>query len=387
MSWKVPVFDLSVDENEVQAVAGVLRSKWISMGEATHQLETEFAQMHNTKHAVAVCNGTAALHLALKVLGIQEGDEVICPSLTFVATSNSILYVGASPVFAEIASKRDLTISCEDIEEKITENTKALIVVHYGGWPCQMQRILEIAKKEELKLIEDAAHAPLAECHNKKAGNFGDVGCFSFFSNKNMTTAEGGMLTTNNDEIAERLRLLRSHGMTAISFDRFAGHASNYDVVDLGFNYRLDDMRSSIGLVQLKKVGSFNEARRQLTELYVNKLKGIDELIIPFRELIENRSERVGSFHIFPVLLNTNDLTQDTVRERLAEKGIQTSIHYQPVHLFRIYRERFGYKPGDLPHTEWVANHELSLPLYPGMTPEDINYVADSLKECLAKAR
>ena len=387
MSWKVPLFDLSVDENEVQAVAGVLRSKWISMGEATHQLETEFAQMHNTKHAVAVCNGTAALHLALKVLGIKEGDEVICPSLTFVATSNSILYVGASPVFAEIASKRDLTISCEDIEEKITENTKALIVVHYGGWPCQMERILEIAKREELKLIEDAAHAPLAECHNKKVGNFGDVGCFSFFSNKNMTTAEGGMLTTNKDEIAERLRLLRSHGMTAISFDRFAGHASNYDVVDLGFNYRLDDIRSSIGLVQLKKVRSFNEARRQLTELYVKKLKGIDELIIPFRELIENRSERVGSFHIFPVLLNTNDLTQDAVRERLAEKGIQTSVHYQPVHLFRIYRERFGYKPGDLPLTEWVANHELSLPLYPGMTEKDVTYVTDSLKGCLAKAR
>ena len=387
MSWKVPVFDLSVDENEVQAVAGVLRSKWISMGEATHQLETEFAQMHNTKHAVAVCNGTAALHLALRVLGIKEGDEVICPSLTFVATSNSILYVGASPVFAEIASNRDLTISCEDIEDKITENTKALIVVHYGGWPCQMERILEIAKREELKLIEDAAHAPLAECHNKKVGNFGDVGCFSFFSNKNMTTAEGGMLTTNKDEIAERLRLLRSHGMTAISFDRFAGHASNYDVVDLGFNYRLDDIRSSIGLVQLKKVGSFNEARRQLTELYVNKLKGIDELIIPFRELIENRSERVGSFHIFPVLLNTNDLTQDAVRERLAEKGIQTSVHYQPVHLFRIYRERFGYKPGDLPLTEWVANHELSLPLYPGMTEKDVTYVTDSLKGCLAKAR
>ena len=144
MSWKVPLFDLSVDENEVQAVTGVLRSKWISMGEATHQLETEFAQMHNTKHAVAVCNGTAALHLALRVLGIKEGDEVICPSLTFVATSNSILYVGASPVFAEIASKRDLTISCEDIEEKITENTKALIVVHYGGWPCQMERISKL---------------------------------------------------------------------------------------------------------------------------------------------------------------------------------------------------------------------------------------------------
>ena len=202
-----------------------------------------------------------------------------------------------------------------------------------------------------------------------------------------MTTAEGGMITTNNDEIAERLRLMRSHGMTAISFDRFAGHASTYDVIDLGFNYRLDDIRSSIGLTQLKKVASFNKAREELTKLYRNKLRDAKELIVPFSDCMEAGSKRFSSFHIFPVLIDTNGSTRDMIREGLAEKGIQTSVHYQPVHLFRIYRERFAYKPGDLPLTEWVANHEITLPLYPGMTEADITYVTDSVKECLMAAK
>jgi dTDP-4-amino-4,6-dideoxygalactose transaminase len=365
----------------------VLRSKWISMGEETREFETQFARMHDAKHAVAVCNGTAALHLALRVLGIKEGDEVICPSLTFVGTANPVLYVGARPVFAEITSKDDLTISCDGIEEKVTGKTQALVVVHYGGWPCEMKRIVEIAKKHALTVIEDAAHAPLAQYRNTKVGTWGDVGCFSFFSNKNMTTAEGGMLTTNNDEIAERLRLIRSHGMTAISFDRFAGHASTYDVIDVGYNYRLDDIRSSIGLTQLKKVASFNKAREELTKLYRDKLRGVAEVIVPFGDYMEAGSERLSSFHIFPVLIDTNGSSREMIRDRLAAKGIQTSVHYQPIHLFRIYRGRFGYKPGDLPLTEWVANHEISLPLYPAMKEEDVTYVTDSLKECLVVAK
>jgi len=387
MAWKVPLFDLSVDEEEVRAVGDVLRSRWISMGDVTRQFEAEFAQMHGSKHAIAVCNCTAALHLALRATGIKEGDEVICPSLTFVATANPILYVGASPVFAEITSREDLTISCKDMEQKITEKTKAVVVVHYGGWPCDMERIMQIAQSRDLRVIEDAAHAPLAEYGRTKVGNFGDAGCFSFFSNKNMTTAEGGMLTTNDDEIAERLRLMRSHGMTAISFDRFAGHAANYDVVELGFNYRLDDIRSSIGLVQARKVTTLNSTRKRLAELYLSKLRDMDEVTIPFRHLMENGSERLSSFHIFPVLLAANALKRDSLREQLAAKGVQTSIHYQPVHLFRVYRERLGYKRRDLPLTEWVADHELTLPLYAGMTEEDLTYVTDSLKECLVGSK
>lgn len=387
MNWKVPLFDLSIGKEENEAVGKVIHSKWISMGEVTKEFEREFSNRHGAKHGIAVCNCTAALHLALKAIGIGKGDEVICPSLTFVATANPILYVGARPVFAEITSADDLTISPEDVKVKITDKTKAILVVHYGGWPCDMDRILDIARKHDLKVIEDAAHAPLAEYKGKKVGTFGDVGCFSFFSNKNMTTAEGGMVVTNDDVLSEKIRLMRSHGMTAISFDRVKGHASSYDVVELGYNYRIDDIRSSIGLIQLKKVASFNKTRKRLTELYLSNLRDIDDVIVPFRDFMEGGSERLSSYHIFPVLIKGSEKRRDNIREQLDTKGVQTSIHYQPVHLFRIYKERFGYKREDLPLTEWVASNEITLPLYPGMTEKDLTYVTDILKECLIASK
>lgn len=387
MNWKVPLFDLSIGKEENEAVGKVIHSKWISMGEVTKEFEREFSNRHGAKHGIAVCNCTAALHLALKAIGIGKGDEVICPSLTFVATANPILYVGARPVFAEITSADDLTISPEDVKVKITDKTKAILVVHYGGWPCDMDRILDIARKHDLKVIEDAAHAPLAEYKGKKVGTFGDVGCFSFFSNKNMTTAEGGMVVTNDDVLSEKIRLMRSHGMTAISFDRVKGHASSYDVVELGYNYRIDDIRSSIGLIQLKKVASFNKTRKRLTELYRSNLRDIDDVIVPFRDFMEGGSERLSSYHIFPVLIKGSEKRRDNIREQLDTKGVQTSIHYQPVHLFRIYKERFGYKREDLPLTEWVASNEITLPLYPGMTEKDLTYITDILKECLIASK
>lgn len=382
MNWEVPFFDLSMGEEESEAVSKVITSKWISMGEVTNEFEGEFCNRLGAGHGIAVCNCTAALHLALRALGIGEGDEVICPSLTFVATANAILYVGARPVFAEVTLADDLTISTEDVENKITGRTKAIIVVHYGGWPCDMDRILGIARRHDLKVIEDAAHAPLAEYKGKKVGTLGDIACFSFFSNKNMTTSEGGMVITDDDVLSERIRLMRSHGMTAISFDRFKGHASSYDVVELGYNYRIDDIRSSIGLVQLRKLKAFNEKRRMLSSLYVERLGDIDEIMIPFRQFMANGG-RVSSFHIFPILIAADRSKRDTVREQLTAKGVQTSIHYRPVHLFEIYRDRFGYKRGDLPLTEWVAEHELTLPLYPGMSEEDVSYVSKSLKQSL----
>lgn len=387
MIWKVPFFDLSIGEEEGKALSKVIHSKWISMGEATKEFEGEFAKRHNAKHGIAVCNCTAALHLALDAVGIDKGDEVICPSLTFVATTNAILYVEARPVFAEITSADDLTLSPEDVERKITDKTKAIVVVHYGGCPCDMDSILDSARRHDLKVIEDAAHAPLAEYKGKKVGTFGDVGCFSFFSNKNMTTAEGGMVITNDDVLSEKIRLMRSHGMTAISFDRFEGQASSYDVVELGYNYRIDDMRASIGLVQFGKVASFNEKRRILTSLYIEKLKDVDEIIIPFRHFMEKGSERNSSYHIFPVLIKGDEKKRDTIREQLTSKGIQTSVHYKPVHLFKIYSERLGYKRGGLPFTEWVADHEITLPLYPAMAEKDIMYVTDSLKEAIIASK
>lgn len=382
--WRVPLFDLSIGEEEIKAVEAVLRSKWISMGSITQEFENEFAKRHGVKHAIAVTNCTAALHLALKALGIREGDEVICPSLTFVATANSILYVGGKPVFAEIISRNDLTVSPEDIEAKITERTKAIVVVHYGGYPCKMDLILEIAGKYNLKIVEDCAHAPLAEYKEKKVGAWGDIGCFSFFSNKNITTAEGGIITTNDDEIAEKVRLMRSHGMTALSFDKFRGHASGYDVVELGYNYRIDDIRSSMGIVQLKKLDAFNRRRKELTKLYIENLSDINGIVVPFKNLSED-GDLVSSYHVFPILVSRDDLKRDFIRQELGKKGIQTSVHYQPVHLFSIYRSRFGYEKGDLGLTEWVSEHEVTLPLYPSMKEEDVFYVVGCLKDIFRK--
>lgn len=383
MPWKVPLFDLSIDEEEVQAVQNVIRSKWISMGSVTKEFENQFAKRHGVKHAIALTNCTAALHLALKALGIKEGEEVVCPSLTFVATANSILYVGAKPIFAEVISRQDLTVSSEDIETRITDKTKAIIVVHYGGYPCEMDKIVDIANKYKLKVVEDCAHAPLAEYKGRKVGTWSHIGCFSFFSNKNMTTAEGGIITTNDDVIAEKVRLMRSHGMTALSFDRYKGHAAGYDVVELGYNYRIDDIRSSIGIVQLNKLKSFNARRGELTQFYRENLLDIGEIIVPFSHFAES-NDRLNSFHIFPILINTSRIKRDFIREELSKKGIQTSVHYPPVHLFKIYRDRSGYNKGDLKLTEWIANCEITLPLYPSMKETEVSYVVEGLKHILA---
>jgi dTDP-4-amino-4,6-dideoxygalactose transaminase len=254
MEYKIPLFDLNFDEAEERAVVDTLRSKWISTGPKTAEFESKFASMLNVPHAVALANCTVALHLAMKLVGIHAGDEVICPSLTFVATANAIRYVDAVPVFADITSYEDLTIDPLDIEKKISKKTKAIVVMHYGGFACDMDRIMAIAKKHELKVIEDACHGPMSEYKGKKLGTIGDIGCFSFFSNKNISTGEGGMLVTNNSEYFERAKLLRSHGMTSLSYERAKGHSTSYDVVDLGYNYRMDDIRASIGITQLDKL-------------------------------------------------------------------------------------------------------------------------------------
>ena len=240
MAFKIPLFDLNFGIEEENAVIETLRSKWISTGPRTVEFENKFAEMLNVGHAVALTSCTVSLHLAMKLVEVGEGDEVICPSLTFVATANAIRYVNATPVFADIRSNEDLTIDPDDIERKITSKTKAIIVMHYGGFACDMDRIIDIAKKYNLKVIEDACHGPLSEYHGKKLGTIGDIGCFSFFSNKNISTGEGGMLITNNDEYYERAKLLRSHGMTSLSYERSKGHSTTYNVVELGYNYRMD---------------------------------------------------------------------------------------------------------------------------------------------------
>ena len=375
MEWKIPLSDIDLDDEEIEAVTKVLKSKWLSMGPVTQKFEKEFADYLGVKHAFGVSSGTAALHIALKALGIEEGDEVIVPSLTFVATANSVLYCGAKPIFADIISLNNFNISPDDILEKITNKTKAIIVVHYGGYPCDMDAIMEIAKAHNLKVIEDAAHAPGAEYKGKKCGTIGDVGCFSFFANKNLVTGEGGMIVTNDDALAEKIRMIRSHGMTTLTWDRHKGHAHSYDVVDMGFNYRINEMASAIGLVQLKRLDGNNEKRREIVEEYKKRLEKISGISVPFKNYKEK-----PSYHIFPILL-AEDISRNEFIDKLKEKGIQTSIHYPPIHLFTYYRKKFGFEEGILPKTEYVGEHEVTLPLYPGMCEDDVKFITERISE------
>lgn len=374
MEWRVPLADVKLGIEEDNAVLEVLRSGWLTMGEVTQAFEQELAAFVGARHAFAVNNATAALHLACMAVGLGEGDEVIVPSLTFVATANAVRYTGAKVVFADIESEDWLCICPQSIEEKITERTKAIMVMHYAGFACNMPAILRIAEKYKLMIIEDAAHAIGASLEGKALGTWGDVGCYSFFGNKNMTTAEGGMVVTNDDHLAEKVRILRSHGMTTLTWDRFKGHASTYDVVALGYNYRIDEIRAAIGREQLKKLPAGNARREVLVGRYRQAFaEKAPSLGLPFSE-----KRGVSSQHIFPVLL-PEGVDRESFREKMKQDGIQTSFHYPPVHHFAIYRQ----DGEELWMTENVARRQVTLPLFPGMTDEQQDWVIESVVNSL----
>jgi dTDP-4-amino-4,6-dideoxygalactose transaminase len=377
-TWQIPLADIDLGEEEISAVQNVLQSRWLTMGGVTQEFEAAFANYTGAKYALAVTNATAALHMACIALDLKPGDEVIVPSLTFVATANSICYTNATPVFADICSEHDLNISPEAIETLVTERTRAVMLVHYGGYACDMSRILELARRHNLKVIEDAAHAAGAWLDDRHLGTWGYIGCLSFFSNKNMTTGEGGMLVTNNDDLYEKLRLLRSHGMTTLTWDRHKGHAWSYDVVKLGYNYRIDEIRAAIGVTQLKKLGQNNARRRYLTQLYSNFLQDFPQLTVPFQN-----HPGITSAHIMPILL-PQDSDRVGFMEQLKSQGIQTSIHYPPIHQFSAYRNFKLSNSTQLPVTEEVALREVTLPLYPAMTDGDVNLVVQGVATALS---
>ena len=369
MNFKIPLFDLNFDEREEAAVIDTLRSKWISIGPKTDELENKFREMFSINHALGLANCTVALHLGLILLGVKQDDEVIVPSLTFVATVNAIRYVGATPVFCDVKGLEDLTIDPDMIERSITSRTKAIIVMHYAGFPCNMERIMDIANKHSLKVFEDACHAPLSEYKGKKIGSIGDLGAFSFFSNKNISSGEGGMLITNNAQYYERAKLLRSHGMTSLSHDRFKGHTTQYDVVELGYNYRIDDIHSAIALVQMEKLKTDIVQRAKVREKYLINLRRNNNLIIPFLD----NTEFVSNY-IFPIVLKDSDSSKrDFVREQLHSAGIQSSIHYPAVHRFLIYRNL----KANLKNTEYVTDNQITLPMYSSLTDTQIEYICN----------
>lgn len=374
-SIRVPLFDLDYGEEEKAAVVGVLESKWLTMGPRCEELESEFSSMLGIPFSFTVSNCTTALYMAIKALGIGSGDEVICPSLTFVATANCIRYTGAKPVFADIASYDDWTLSAEDIEKKITPHTRAIVVMHYGGFACRMDKIMELANHHKLFIIEDCAHAPGSRYNDHPLGSFGDVSCFSFFSNKNISAGEGGMVCTRNEETALELRRMRSHGMTSLTMQRHQGHAYSYDVTSLGYNFRFDEMRAALALVQLRKLKGNNQRRNELARNYYYHLRTIPHFQVPFKN-----HGHFSNFHIFPVILPPGCNRLD-IMAFLRDKGIQTSIHYPPVHQFSEYKFFFGDDQPVLPLTESVGRRVLTLPMFPGLTSAQVDYVMEMARE------
>ncbi len=355
-------------EDEKRALSEVIDSGWLTMGERVAAFEKAFAEVHGVTDAVAVNSCTAALHLSLLALGIGPGDEVMVPSLTFVATTNAVLYVGASPVFLDIEHLERPHISLEDAQAKHTPRTKAVVVMHYGGYVADVATWRSFCDSKHLLLIEDAAHAPGIG----GVGRWSDASAFSFFSNKNMSTAEGGMVISRSLSVLQRVRHLRAHGMSSDTLTRHRGHAYSYDVTMLGYNYRMDELRAAVGLAQLPRLPSWNKKRRHLSNVYRRMMTAeIPEVMIPFDQAHETAA------HLMPVLLPT-EIDRKRIMDQLRENEIQTSIHYPPVHRFSYYQQNF---PGiRLPKTEEFCAREITLPLHPAMTEQDVKKVVDSFR-------
>lgn len=381
--WRIPLSDLSYGSEEEAAALRVLHSKWLSMGPEVQAFEQDFEAFLGVKHAIAVANGTAALHLAYLALGLGPDDEIIQPAINFVASANMSMAIGATPVIADIIGLDEPTIDPIDIERRITPRTKAVVVMHYGGYPCRMAEIHALCQRYNLALIEDACHAVGARYldteertpHGKMAGNLGDVSCFSFFSNKNLATGEGGMVVTDRVDLAERLRLLRSHGMTTLTWDRHRGHASTYDVVLHGYNYRLDELRAALGRTQLGKLRHNNQLRQQHVSAYHRSLAGLPGWTIPFIDYPAD-----SAYHLM-VVVAPDEEVRGRVARSLKEAGIQTSLHYPCLADFQAFRQS---QLGDIEHSRSFAGRAITLPLFPGMTSSQVEEICLVLRASAA---
>ncbi len=364
--------DPQIGEGEKQALCRVIDSCWLTMGERVAEFEKHFAEMHGGGSAVAVNSCTAALHLALAALGIGPGDEVLVPAMTFIATVNAVIYTGATPVLVDIESETRPHISLEHAESLVTPRTKAVVIMHYGGYLMDIDKWHDFCRVRGLALVEDSAHALVTG----RVGQVADVSAFSFFSNKNMTTAEGGMIMARDPEVLDRARCMRSHGMTHSTLERDRGRVFSYDVVELGQNYRMDELRASIGLVQLEGIRQWNERRRELTGLYRKAVaEELPDLVVPFDAGHET------SAHILPVVL-PESADRAAIMAALRKEGIQSSIHYPPANKLTYHRENW-FSGVSLPNTEEFAGRELTLPLHPGLSDQDVKTVLAALKENL----
>lgn len=392
--WTIPLSDLSFGPEEEEAARRVVASGWLTMGERTAAFEAGLGEALGSPRVLAVTNCTAGLHMAYAALGVGPGDEVLCPSLTFVATANAALLCGATVVLCDVVGTSDLSVDPADVERKITPRTKAIAVMHYAGYACDMDAIMDIASRRGLAVVEDAAHAPLSTYRGRALGTIGDVGCLSFFSNKNLAVGEGGAVIAKTPELHKTMRLMRAHGMTTLTLDRHKGHAYSYDVELAGFNYRIDEIRSALGLVQLGRLREGNARRRALTRRYHDRLDTMAERLgvaiearveLPYRGY-EERGIGESACHLMPVLL-PRGAAREAVMDRLKARGIQTSIHYPPIHRFTHHGASERVRREGLDRTDDIAARELTLPLFPRMSDADVDEVCSALGEAVYAAK
>jgi dTDP-4-amino-4,6-dideoxygalactose transaminase len=380
----IPFHKPAIGEEEIRSVVETLKSGWLTTGPKVKTLEAEFAKYVGCSHAVAVNSGTAALHLALEAVGIKSGDEVIVPTMTFTATAEVVLYLGARPVLVD-CSTDDLNIDVDRVEAAISSRTKAIIPVHIAGRPCAMDQILAIARRHGLRVIEDAAHALPASYHGRKIGSIGDITCFSFYATKTMTTGEGGMATTENPDWAKRMRMMSLHGISHDAWNRYTKEGSwYYEVISPGFKYNLTDLAAALGIEQLKKCDQFYEARRQIARRYDEAFRDIPGIQIP-----ASAANVQHAWHLYIIELELEQLRigRPAFIEALNHHNVGTSVHFIPLHLHPFYRDKFGYKPEDFPGAGKVFPRIISLPIYPGMTEANVDDVVTAVLQITKEHR
>jgi dTDP-4-amino-4,6-dideoxygalactose transaminase len=374
----LPFHRALIEEEEINAVLEVLRSGWLTTGPRVREFEAAFARYIGAAHAVALNSCTAALHLALAAIGISEGDEVILPTMTFAATGEVVLYFKARPVLVDCV-QGTFHVDPKKIERAITSHTRAILPVHFAGYACDMDPILEIARKHGLKVIEDAAHALPSRYKGRTVGSLGDISCFSFYTTKTLTTGEGGMATTQNPEYADRIRMLSLHGISRDAWKRYTAEGSwRYDILEVGYKYNLTDLQAALGLAQLAKCDAMRARRAALAERYTQALEGL-----PAFETPQTPEDVTHAWYLYVLRVNPSALriNRDRVIEGLKLRGIGTSVHFIPLHLHPLYQSRLGYSAGEFPHAEREFQRAISLPIYPAMSDEDADRVIEALHD------
>ena len=379
----VPFHRADVGEQEAQAAADVVRSGWLTMGSKTIEFEEKFAVYVGAKHAIGVNSCTAGLHLALDAIGLQQGDEILVPTTTFTASAEVVSYFKAKPVLVDVEAV-SLCMDPADAERRITPRTRAVMPVHLAGHPCEMEAIQDVANRHGLRVIEDAAHSLPASYRGVRIGSISELTAFSFYATKTLTTGEGGMVTTNNDTLAARMRMMRLHGISRDAWKRYSAEGSwYYEVLDMGYKYNLTDIQSAIGIVQLSKCDAMNAARQRIAARYTREFAKERALEVP--TVCEDRE---SSWHLYVLRLNLEELTitRSEMIEELRVRGVGTSVHFIPLHLHPYYKNVYGYRPEEFPVASREYERYLSLPIFPGMTGDQIDFVIQNVLEIVRVA-